>query len=330
MMKKICPVCDLPVNEWNYCPRCRRVVRNPLLWKSDYYLNDKPPATEKESGPGRMAGAGEQQKNVPQVPREPVRPVRPSRRKAEKNILASVGGIIAFILFVSANVVPTAIELVKKELAIDLPGDYEAAFPYEDSGYAEFEEEEIKAAGERCTGYDHFPADGKQIADSMWEYLNRTDYGYQVEYGDVYSDNYEFREEGGPISYYETVESFSLEDAISASMDPADENYIYQYVDINYDTATGELHDYVSSLRNKEASLDFLEEFLRLTEAAAGIAGEESSIPGIMEQARAGILQESGAYILDGLFDISIYQEEEGVRIYVSYNNPQVTENQET
>lgn len=343
MMKKICPVCELPVNELNYCSRCRRVVRRPLLWKADYYLNERPPAFERDL----TNGAGDQRENTAPVPGKPVQPVYnkgtnppvPSlsrgtdrssdtrKKKAEKNVLTSAAGIIAFILFLSMNVVPTAIEAVKRGLS--LPGNYETAFSYEESGYTEFDEEEVIAAGERCTGYDHFPVDGKLIADSMWEYLSSSDYGYQVDQGDIYSDNYEYQEEEGPISYYETIESFSLEDEISAQMDPYDEDYLYQYVDVNYDTATGELHDYFSSLRNKEASLDYLEEFLRLTEEAAGISPEESSIPAIMEQAQAGVLQESGAFILEGMFNINIYQAEDTVRIYVAYNNPQVPEDQE-
>lgn len=45
-MKKICPICDLPVNEMNYCPRCRRMVRQPVLWQADYYLNERRPDYE--------------------------------------------------------------------------------------------------------------------------------------------------------------------------------------------------------------------------------------------------------------------------------------------
>jgi len=346
-MKKICPVCELPVNELNYCSRCRRVVRRPLLWKSDYYLNENPPAFERDPGFDRTNGAGDQRKNTPSEPQKRVQPVYnkgtnlpapsvsqgtgrssdTSKKKAERNVLASAAGIIAFVLFLSVNVVPTAIEALKRGMS--LPENYETAFSYEESGYTEFSEEEVIAAGERCTGYDHFPVDGIQIADSMWEYLGSTDYGYQVDLRDIYSDNYLYQEEEGPKSYYEIIESFSLEDEISSQMDPYDEDYIYQYVEVGYDTATGELHDYFSSLINKEASLDYLEEFLRLTEAEAGISQEESSIPAIMEQAQAGVLQENGAFILEGLFNINIYQSEDTVRIYVAYNNPQVTEDQE-
>ncbi len=46
-------------------------------------------------------------------------------------------------------------------------------------------------------------------------------------------------------------------------------------MDVNYDTATGELHDYISRLNSGEASLEFLERFLTATEESSGIALED-------------------------------------------------------
>ncbi len=383
MMKKICPVCDLPVNEMNYCPRCRRVIRQPHLWDADYYLNERRPTYEnshdsrepnvqgnqqrsygqgtQQSGnvPGnqqRGNARGNQQKgNVPGTARQngvPQRPLNSRPQEAGKPVVPAAGhnpsqssqpgqakrgrnsrrplaGFIAMLIII--NVIPKVIGTVNR--LMDNKSDYsnyETAVPYDDSGFTEIEEEEVKASGESCTGYIHFPADGRQIAASMEQFFKETDYGYQMEDGAVYSDNYIFEEENGPISYYETVESFSFEDEVTSQMDPSDENYVFQYVDINYDTATGELHDYISSLKDREASLAFLEEFLRLTETAAGIPQEESSIPAILEQARTKEWQEDGLYIMEGLFDISAYLTDDGIRIYVSCSNPQVMESQET
>lgn len=302
MMKKICPVCDLPVNEMNYCPRCRRVVRRPVMREVNYYLNEKRPD---------MPAAGHST-------------VRPSQTKGRENTgtkyILIISGILIFCIILSAvsGIVRMGAGILESEMAVQ----------YDDSGYTEFNEEDVIAAGERCSGYEHFPADGKQIADTMGQFLDETDYGYTIELEDIYCDNYEFQEEEGSISYYETIESFTFEDETTEQLDYSDENYVYQYMDINYDTATGELHDYVSSLKNPEASLAYLEQFLTLTETAAGISPEESSIPGIMDQARAGIAQEEGTFILEGIFNINIYQEEEGVRVYVSYNDPQAAKDE--
>lgn len=365
MMKKICPVCDLPVNEMNYCPRCRRMVRRPILWKTDYYLNERRPSydeernipkTDRQGNQQRGNAQGNQQKGNTQSParqksvlqrpvsprpqetRTPVRPAaghnpsrpsQPGQAKKGRKPLAPLAGFLT--LMVVLNAVPKVIGTVG-QLMEDKSNysTYETAVPYNDSGFTELEEEEVKASGEPCTGYIHFPADGRQIAAAMGQFFKETDYGYQVEDGAVYSDNYIFEEEDGPISYYETVESFSFEDEVTSQLDPSDEEYVFQYVDINYDTATGELHDYISSLKDREVSLVFLEEFLRLTETGAGIPQEESSIPAIMEQARTKEWQEDGIYIMEGLFDINAYLTNDGIRIYVSYSNPQVMESQET
>jgi len=365
MMKKICPVCDLPVNEMNYCPRCRKVIRQPLLWNLDYYLNERRPSYEnsrnvpKPAGPGNQQNGnvpGNQQKgnargparqmNVPQRPAAPMgqegrktappaaghnpsMPSQPGQAKRRRNPLAPLAGFIT--LMIVLNGIPRTIgslaRLVEEKSNYS---NYETAVPYDDSGFTELEEEEVKASGEPCNGYVHFPVDGRQVAASMEQFFNETNYGYEIEEGAVYSDNYMFEEEDGPISYYETVESFSFEDEVTSQLDTGDENYVYQYVDVNYDTATGELHDYISSLKDREKSLVFLEEFLRLVETGAGIPQEESSIPAIMEQAGTGEWQEDGAFIRSGLFDINLYLTKDGVRIYVSYSNPQVMESQET
>lgn len=353
MMKKICPVCDLPVNETNYCPRCRKIVRQPVLWNADYYLNERRPDYNSHNT-HKVAGAeNPQKKNVqgpvgrnstagrPVIPRQnvgrpspmptgghnPPQPSRPSQEKGRKN--STVPVVISIALFVLINAVPRIIGSVNR-VVMDEKSNYETAVPYDDSGFVELEEEDVKAAGVSCTGYDHFPLDGRQVAASMGQFFNETNYGYEIEEGVVYSDNYQFEEEGGPISYYETVESYSFEDETTSQLDPDDENYVYQYVDINYDTATGELHDYISSLKDRENSLVFLEEFLRLVEIEAGIPQEESSIPAIMEQAGAREWPEDGTFVTEGLFDINLYLTKDGVRIYVSYSNPKVMESQET
>ncbi|WP_349947753.1 hypothetical protein ABFV83_04500 [Lacrimispora sp. BS-2] len=365
MMKKICPVCDLPVNEVNYCPRCRRVIRQPLLWNLDYYLNERRPSYENSRDFPKPAGPGNQQKgnvqgnqqkgnprgparqmNVPQRPAAPMRqegrttappasgqnpsmPSQPGQAKKRRNPLAPLAGFITVMVVLNGipRVIGSLARFVEEKSNYS---NYETAVPYDDSGFTELEEEEVKASGEPCTGYVHFPVDGRQVAASMGQFFYETNYGYEIEEGAVYSDNYMFEEEDGPISYYETVESFSFEDEVTSQLDTGDDNYVYQYVDVNYDTATGELHDYISSLKDRENSLVFLEEFLRLVEAEAGIPQEESSIPAIMEQAGTGEWQEDGAFITEGLFDINLYLTKDGVRIYVSYSNPQVMENQET
>lgn len=324
MMKKICPVCDLPVDKHNYCSRCRRIIRNPTMWNSDYYLNERPPAHQIPHQPVTLPSLGEIVGSSGPAPGSP----RPhSGRKGAP----SAAGIAAVVMVLVLNVVVPAFRGVFKNLSI--PGISETAASYDDSGYIEYDEADAIKTGERCSGNSHFPADGREIADSLRQYVTDSSHGYLMDEEDTYSDNYGFEDETGLTTYYETTKSIYLEEEASGESDSeeavSEEDYTYQYVDVNYDTVTGELHYYASSLKNNQASLDYLEEFLELTEGMIGISGEESSVSQIMEQAQTGILQEEGAYILEGLFDISIYRNEDEVTVFVYYNDPQVAEDQE-
>lgn len=313
MVKKICPVCDLPVNEVNYCPRCRRVVKKPISWEVNYLLNEK---RNQQAMPADLPQAGRLTVNQPAA--------NPSvTGKRQSNTLLFIL-ILAFAIVIMAGVI---FSCAVYSVAFD-ENDYETATGYDDYGYRDLDETEVIAAGERCSGFDHFEADGRGIADSMAQFLEKGDYGYHISSNETYSDNYEMNEDSGPVTYYETVESVYLIPN-TADGESSDEEE-YEYVDINYDTATGELHRYVSYLGNQEASLAYLEQFLMLTEAACGIQTEQSSIPSIMEQAQSRLNQQEGAYILEGIFDINLYFYEDRIQIYVSYNNPEAVKNQET
>lgn len=332
MMKKICPICDMPVDKHNYCSRCRRIIRNPVMWNSDYYLNERPPALPKDTEnyqpfpepshqiphqPGTLPSLGE-------IVRSSGRP------HSGKKGVPSAAGIVAVVMVLVLNVVVPAFRGVFKNYSI--PSISETTASYDDSGYIEYDEADVIGAGKRCSGNSHFPVDGREIADSVRQYVTDSPHGYLMDEEDTYSDNYGFENENGLTTYYETTKGIYLkktagekasEEAASGDDSP------YQYVDFNYDTATGELHYYASSLKNDQATLDYLEKFLTVTESVVEISEEESSVSAIMDQAGAGILRQDGAYILEGLFDISIYRNEDEVTVFVYYNDPQLTEDQE-
>nr|WP_314460260.1 hypothetical protein [uncultured Clostridium sp.] len=312
MVKKICPVCDLPVNEVNYCPRCRRVVKKPVNWEMNYLLNEK---RNQPALPVSQPQAGRPYVNQPAA--------NPSMTgKRPSNILLFALIMVFVIVIMGVAIFSFAVGSIFSE------NNYETAVGYDDYGYRDLDEAEVIAAEERCSGFDHFEADGRGIADSMVQFLEKGDYGYQISSKETYSDNYEMNEDSGPVTFYETVESVYLEPKTAPEESSGEEEY--EYVDINYDTATGELHQYVSYLGDPEASLSYLEQFLMFTEAACGIQTEQSSIPAIMEQAQSRLNQQEGAYILEGIFDINLYIYEDRIQIYVSYNNPEAVKNQET
>lgn len=309
MMKKICPVCDLPVNEVNYCPRCRRVIRKPVYWEVNYLLN------EKRSGVDPVVVQPESQQAG-------MRPVmnQPGADKRKSYLLP----VILAVFFVTIS---AAGALVSYTVAA-VTYSHETEVRDEDSGYRDLEEADVIAAGEACSGYNHFEADGRAIADSMSSFMKEGDYGWQISSEETNSYNYEIDQDSGPVTYFETVKSvYFITDATDGE---EQDEASYEYVDINYDTATGELHQYVSYLKDTEASMAYLEQFLRLTEESYGITPEQSSIPSIMEQAKSRLSYEDGAYILEGIFDINLYVDEDWVQIYVTFNNPETVKNQET
>ena len=312
MMRKICPVCDLPVNEINYCPRCRRVVKKPVYWDADYLLNENRSQTVIPVSQPPGAATTVNQPNVH----------TPLPGKERSYVL-----LFAVILFLVITTLASVIISCAVN-ATSLESRYETAVGYDDYGYRDLNEAEVAAAEDHCSGFDHFNTDGREISSSMARFVEKEEYGYTIISQETYGDNYELKQDGDPLTFYETVESVYL--IPIAAKDAGLDVESYEYVDINYDTATGELHRYVSYLADQEATLAYLKQFLLDTEAGCKVEADQSSVDSIIEQAQARINQREGAYILEGIFDVNIYIYEDRIQVYVSYNNPETVINQET
>ncbi|WP_321015752.1 hypothetical protein [Hungatella effluvii] len=406
MMKKMCPVCDLPVNAGNYCPRCRRVIRNPYTQNVDYYLNERHPEHETECGfhnpyleadhhgesgnPASSAGRPVQGRPVQghpvqgrpaqgspvqggpvqgsTVPNKPVqrpfsgaaasggghppgtgsingsyrnpaegsgayrtatggygagsRPtgtggMKPEGKKSNAGktvlIMAAVGLVtIAMVAFTN----------LEGYLSDYLKGAAETteAYNYDyESDFTRLNDEDVIEAGEPCMAYYHFPADGVYVSEQLLAAVESSDFGYKLDSDELYTDNYLYDD----TSYFESIRSLYLEDNLSETRD---DEYTDQYIDVNYDTATNELHEYATRFYSSEASLTFLERFLTATEESSGIAAEDRKADEIMEEARDIVKQEQSSYIYEGLFVIEIYRYEgdEALYVYASYNDPEL------
>lgn len=194
------------------------------------------------------------------------------------------------------------------------------AYNYDyESDFTEMSDEEVMEAGKPCMAYYHFPVDGTYVSEQLLAAVENSDFGYKLESDELYTDNYLYDD----ISYFESIRSLYLEDSLS---EMRDDEYTDQYIDLNYDTATNELHDYRTRLYSSEASLAFLECFLTAMEESGGIAAEDRKADEIMEEARDIVQQGQSSYIYEGLFIIEIYkyEDEDALYVYVSYNDPEL------
>lgn len=326
MKKRMCPICDLPVNDMNYCPGCRRIIRRPVLREVNYYLNENRPRNARVPEIRRPSAAAAKPREEAAKPKEILKPKDEKPSRIGRDILIAMGILVGGI-FLSAAI--AIMKLSVEELNAD-SGDFytESEYEEEDYGLTEMDEETVRKIGEPCSGYGHFQADGRTVTEELKQFIEESGFGYTIDSLDTYSSNYEMEDQEGIISWYETLDSFTLSDENTAGLSESDDGYVYQYVDVNWDTATGEIHEYQSALCSKEASLAFLERFLSLVEEAEASDGE-SLVPGIMEQAAKGIEKENGIRIAVGAFDISIYPTENGVGVYVSYYEPGEEKEQE-
>lgn len=409
MLKKICPVCDLPIGATGYCPRCKRVIKKPYLREVNYYLNETHPANELEcefhnrhmestlpqekvrsnvrpggastggqpvsrnagqpaettgtagsakttagTGTGRSAGtagmrpvgnaagtagtrpAGSGGTGSQVYRRNPMpnsqtagqyRTIPNSGYAGQTGTSGSNRGnrtltkVVAAVLLVSvAALFLIVLGGVSSYMTGDRGGvsEYTEAYDNDEDYYKELTDEEVIAAGVPCLGYTHFPGDSSSIVDTMWDIIKYSSYGYTVSAEESYTDNYVF---DGEYSYYEDYRYVNLEDRLTSGMSETDENYIYQSVDFNLDTATGQLHEYSSYLVSRAASLEFLENLLHLMEVNGGVPEEESETAAIMEEAEEIVGQNRNGYIYRGDFVVSIYQGDACLSIVVSYND---------
>lgn len=385
MLKKMCPVCDLPLKPGNYCPVCRKVVRRPVTWEVDYYLNENHPQNEAVCGyhnpqmqadrygdrgttgkptvpvrtvnnqvpsghgagnssraSGQMTGnpsgtSGRGAGNPSGAPGRsaanpsgiPGRPAANSSRENKKpwNTFAGAGvAIVCVLLSAGINIAKEGFQGITSYYEDSRPVEIEEEYEsFDEYGYNELEEADVIDAGKPCDGYFHFPGHSSSLIESMDVFLKGSDFGYTVSSEDLYTYNYETLDDSGKFSYFEKIYSFTLEDENTRGLDFSDEDYLYQYVDINYDTVTGQIHEYNSCFFNEEVSYLCLEEFLKQMEAEAGISQEDSSFEEAILQVR-----DDRAYIIEGIFQINIYRSEGQVEIYVTYNDPNAAANQET
>lgn len=171
--------------------------------------------------------------------------------------------------------------------------------------YHELEDAAVIAAGEACSSRGHFDLQGKELQQPLEEVLEAL--GYELEDCYKYSSN-EIYDSGE--SWYDTV----------ISMDLAwDENDTYQYIEINYDTATGDLHEVSVVMSDGTAASAVTVAALKYMEDAGAVPQDQACSEIVAEELKNGLLSGDNMYYTFGDVEISAFSHSDGYGIYISH-----------
>lgn len=170
--------------------------------------------------------------------------------------------------------------------------------------YRELEDGDVIASGEACNSRMHFDIPGETLLDPVKEALDAM--GYEVEDSYSYSTN-EIYNSGE--SWFETV--------ISMELAPEDGDDAYQYIEINYDTATGELHEVDVVMSDGEDAVKMAAAVLKYLEDAG--AAEQACSEAAAEELGGALLSGDDIYSTYGNVEISGFTHSDGCGIYISH-----------
>lgn len=146
---------------------------------------------------------------------------------------------------------------------------------------------EAIAIGTACTDHTHFPVMGTELSGPMQEILSA--HGLMVESSESYSYNEQY---DNGTTWFATWDSFDLGTGA---------NDVYQYAEIDYDTATGELHSICVSIGDPEVLAAVTGDVIDLLEETGGITAEENCAQELRENLAIAVRAASGFQIQQGL-----------------------------
>mgnify|MGYP001026138484 FL=1 len=258
MKQKICPTCDGRLNG-KYCPVCRKFVKKPLEWDTDYYLNEgQAKATVRSDIPAnkeRTLGKPAQRRSKgglillliifvwagqtlagiylwPAI-RDAVMPVFTSRSQKETEVEASWEDIF------------------ETEALLSEESEKEQIFEYSEEFITD---EEAIASGKRCDGR-HFSVTVEELEPELQIYL--VEKGLFVDDEDEVSVNQVYQYSNLPFARaytdYRTTKAWYFEEP------GREEEEYYSSLMIEYDTVTHEVHNIKGYFYEEENAKESLE-----------------------------------------------------------------------
>lgn len=295
MVQKICPICDQVMKHSHYCRNCKSWVKHPLVRDVTYYLNERHPRKESNcSYHGKIAG-NQTVKAAFQEPPEATATAgwilqggngngqadglrkEYGNKKKENGVIWAAIVIVGVVLAVS--LLKTGMNLAGRyflswPVADNVPSyeeqfhswegeeDYETDNPEETSWWEnesrELTDEEVKDAGKACKGDGHFVLQGSGLEELVRRLLNEQGYDQSMVGRHSYNIGY-YLENGECVnSFFSSYINFTL---------AANGEVIYgDYVDIDCDTATGDLHAVEISMHDKEDAIELTVRILEYIE----------------------------------------------------------------
>lgn len=253
-------------------------------------------------------------------PKEPLRPERtvyqadrsgsgkgsPPRSGSRAVIgIFLVAAAVSLVSSFSGQMLDTIRSVLEPQVEYDIDlGDFTGE---ETEGYyEELREEDVIARGERCNARGHFAVQGKHMEQPVLDILQSA--GLRIAHQDTYSYN-EVNDDGE--TWYTTWTSIEVSGETESS---------YQYVELDFDTGTGELHEISLSLDDPEqlasvtcAILAALAEEGELGAGADCFTLLPEELPGAMENGN-GYKRLEGAVLIEGI------SYEKSYSVYISHN----------
>lgn len=173
------------------------------------------------------------------------------------------------------------------ETAIANPVDYQV-----------MDEEAVIASGEPCSARDHFAVQGELLLEPLEGILESR--GFDVE--EIYTYTSNTLEDDGE-TWFETVTTIELG------------GDGYQYVEINYDTATGELHEVYVSMADGEAAAAVMTAALSCMADAGAVSLDAEDTAALQEELDHAVEAEGYQYMVYGNAAVQVYGHSDGYGI---------------
>lgn len=251
-MKKryLCPVCEHELTGKSYCPECRRIRREPLIYEGGALPNESSiedyaviQAKDSSSANGSYKKSPEKKSEMEYADTcgsghthtygIPNRDPHKQRKTAggglrAVSILLFIAAVVFVIILCIKPIKEAAVKVWEDAGISELFGEKdnvdEQPASWESEDFGEISEEKVLAEGVPCNGYNHYDMDGREYLERLQDYCERVWPEEILTVREGESSNWF----SNGFTYYEIITSLYLEKTGA-------------WIDVSCDTVTGEV-----------------------------------------------------------------------------------------